>query len=166
MNKSMNRNKGFTLIELVVVIVLLGILAATAAPKFLDITADANAATMKSLKGSISSASNLFRAKYIVSGESSNEVLVKFNGETTYYAVANGYLSHKGTDAPRYAARPDYALGIQNFVDHDLDVEITYSGTTATFALGGNLGCSITYTDSVAKGTPPVVSENLDDCIN
>ena len=36
--KQMNRQQGFTLIELIVVIVILGILAVTAAPKFMNLT--------------------------------------------------------------------------------------------------------------------------------
>ena len=49
----MKNNQGFTLIELVVVIVILGILAATAAPKFIDLTGDATEATLKGVKGAL-----------------------------------------------------------------------------------------------------------------
>ncbi|WP_045424128.1 prepilin-type N-terminal cleavage/methylation domain-containing protein [Vibrio jasicida] len=60
----MRTAKGFTLIELVVVIVILGILAVTAAPRFLNIQGDARVAVIEGVRGAVVNANQIANAKY------------------------------------------------------------------------------------------------------
>jgi MSHA pilin protein MshA len=63
-----NKNNGFTLIELIIVIVILGILAVVAAPKFIDISSDAKIAALTSLSGQFKSTTNLVQMKARIKG--------------------------------------------------------------------------------------------------
>lgn len=91
----MKRQQGFTLIELVVVIVILGILAVTAAPRFLGTQKDARIAALHGLKGAMQSASNIVHGKAIVAGKD-KEVSASLelgNGDTAliYYGYPGAY---------------------------------------------------------------------------
>ncbi|ARR50276.1 type II secretion system protein [Photobacterium damselae subsp. damselae] len=68
----MKRQGGFTLIELVVVIVILGILAVTAAPKFMNLQNDARNASLQGLKGAIEGAAGIVYGKAAVQGVESD----------------------------------------------------------------------------------------------
>ncbi|MDD9157376.1 type II secretion system protein [Aliivibrio sp. S4TY2] len=65
----MKRQGGFTLIELVVVIVILGILAVTAAPKFLNLQSDARASSLQGLKGAMAGAAGIVYGKAAIEGK-------------------------------------------------------------------------------------------------
>ncbi|MDQ2166008.1 MULTISPECIES: type II secretion system protein [Vibrio] len=64
----MKRQNGFTLIELVVVIVILGILAVTAAPRFLNLQGDARQASLQGLKGAMDGAAGIIYGKAAIDG--------------------------------------------------------------------------------------------------
>jgi MSHA pilin protein MshA len=78
-----HRRNGFTLIELVIVIVILGILAVTVAPKFLNLSTDARIATLKSLEAAILSASRMVNYKAVMENKTdcSTDPTIEMQGD-------------------------------------------------------------------------------------
>ena len=72
MNK---QQSGFTLIELVLVIVILGILAATALPRFSDLSSQARIASLNGMAGAVRSGAAIARATQLAQGAASNATL-------------------------------------------------------------------------------------------
>lgn len=62
----MNNQKGFTLIELIVVIVILGILSAVAVPKFIDLKSDAELSSVNGVYGGVKSAASINHAGVVL----------------------------------------------------------------------------------------------------
>ena len=80
-----NQQSGFTLIELVLVIVILGILAAFALPKFADLSGDAEASACAGGLGAVKSAAGIAHAAFLAGGSTDPTI------EGVTYTMVNGY---------------------------------------------------------------------------
>lgn len=91
----MKKSNGFTLIELVVVIVILGILAVTTAPRFLNLQRDARIASLEATKGALENAFTLFSAKVDLPSaaisETSSRRLMTINGQNIRISGYDNY---------------------------------------------------------------------------
>ncbi|KJG10532.1 type II secretion system protein [Photobacterium kishitanii] len=140
----MKRQNGFTLIELVVVIVILGILAVTAAPKFLNLQDDARASSLQGLKGAIDGAAGITYGKAAIQGVESKDT-----DTVDDIAIVYGYPA--ATSAGIGAAMTGFSdwVAITNPAPTAGSLVLTYKGNT-------DVGCSVTYTqatDTTAAST-------------
>ncbi len=88
-NKINGKQQGFSLIELVIVIVILGLLAATAIPRFLNVTDDAEDASLEGVTGGLATAVGFVRAQWEVDGRNNTNVVL--DGTTLSLDTRFGY---------------------------------------------------------------------------
>lgn len=72
----MNKQQGFTLIELVIIIIVLGILSAIALPKFINLSSDARIASLRGMEGAMRSGADLIHSKAVITGQDAEAVII------------------------------------------------------------------------------------------
>jgi len=112
----MKRQSGFTLIELVIVVVILGFLAVTAIPKFLDLTDQAKQANIEGMAGGFATGVSLARAQWAAEGRP-----VTANSNSTSYDGTVLFLTTGTTDN---TFREGYAVGLTALADDVADMTL------------------------------------------
>ena len=155
----MKRSAGFTLIELIIVIVILGILAVTAAPKFMNMQGDARKSVLNGMSASIKTAANLVYSKAIIAGveKQARQVLAiqGVTGDST--DIAFGYPTAADTgilevlDAKTSAtgANAEWGRGALNG-----NYIMWPTGVATNAATAINAACYIQYTPATSATVP------------
>lgn len=143
---------GFTLIELIMVIVILGILAAFALPRFADFSNQARVASMNGIAGSLRSASAISRAAFLAAGNSAATTVTL---EGLQIDMVNGYPAATENGITR-------AAQVSGVTATPGTGAITYTVTGYT---GTN--CQVVYTAATVSGstvTPPTIAATTGGC--
>jgi len=164
MNVKANQ-QGFTLIELVVVIVILGILAVTAAPKFIDLQSDAKGATLQGVKAALETANAGVHAKSLIKG---NNKVEKDDDPTI---LLNGLTVEIGSGWP--LATTNNATDMLDISPDDFD---TVEGDDDNLVISPKLddqleaaeaitaACYVQYVESTDSNTKPAITAVVTGC--
>jgi MSHA pilin protein MshA len=161
--QKVSTQQGFTLIELIIVIVLLGILAVTAAPKFLNLQDDARDSVLEGIAGSLESASSIIYGKALVQDQAGATGTVELNSTTsvtTVFGYPNAEVAANFTSIVDYDTA-EYATALITADPDSILVYYTgfgdYENTppTATTA-----DCTVVYTNPEVAGERPDIFVN------
>ncbi|EHN71176.1 type II secretion system protein [Aliivibrio fischeri] len=144
----MKRQGGFTLIELVVVIVILGILAVTAAPKFLNLQSDARTSSLQGLKGAMAGAAGIVYGKSAIDGK-----------ETAPVATVDDISVVYGYPAATSAGIAAAVVGLSD----DWNGAVSNSAYVVTFKDSTKVSCYVSYATN-ASASAPTITVISDDC--
>jgi MSHA pilin protein MshA len=147
----MKKQEGFTLIELIIVIIILGVLAAYAVPKYMSLDEEARKTVVKGLEGSIRSSSEMVHAIAITRGVGSGNVNITDSETIT---VASYYPTASNTGI--VATLSD----VSGFNISVADGIVTFQKTGAT----NPAQCAVTYTLRANDSKPTIKTVSEFDC--
>lgn len=159
------KQKGFTLIELVVVIIILGILAVTALPKFVNLQGEARTSTLQGMKAALEGAATLTYSKAAIQGRDTLATsTVNLVGSGTPVNTAFGYPLATIADLQIVL---ETTFGTASTSTNDWWAEATTTPATTVIRPKGfakpttpdaTNDCSVTYTQVTATGVRPTVT--------
>lgn len=154
----MKRQGGFTLIELVVVIVILGILAVTAAPRFLNLQDDARNATLEGLAGAIQGAAGIIYGKAVIKGIETTSGPVTASGQTinTTFGYPNATKAAISNIVQGIGATEDFRF---------IQVVSGASPAAVAFGIPNYTTQCVTYTQAQDANTPATVTVGTANCV-
>ncbi len=162
----MNKLRGFTLVELIIVIAILGILAAFAIPKFINVDKDARESVVKGLSGAMRSAVNVVYSAAVVQKQAKKESAT-VHLDRSDILVYFGYPSASTGSGPYTIGTIESAMSTSGIIETNGDFEKVITENNVVYKHKGAAtpaSCSVTYSYVPSASAEPTITVDVSDC--